>query len=213
MALVRVTAPASPVLTLAEAADHLRVKLAGSPPAYPEAALITAYVQAAIDDVDGADGWLNRALVTQTWRSSGDRFPRGSGSAAAIVLPLTSALPQASPPATVVSEITYVDSAGAAQSVSAASYRVLVEREPNIVEPLHGTTWPAVRRQRDAVAITYTAGYGAPADVPELIKSYLRLRVAELFELREASVVGQSIAPNPFVQRALQNYRLRVSER
>lgn len=209
MDLVRVTAPAEDVVSLVEARLHLDVDTEGSPPTSEHDDLITAAIAAATADLDGAEGWLGRALVTQTWKRLLPRFPAGCGSTAGILLPLTSAKAVTSPPATVVSAITYIDADGAETTLAPAAYRVLSEAEPNIVEPLYGTAWPATRTTRHAVAITYTAGYGAAAAVPEPIRSYVKVRVRQFYDNPSLVQVGTIVSEMPFYRDSLENYRLR----
>lgn len=209
MDLVRVTAPAEPVLSLAEAREHLDIDTEGSPPTSDHDELIEKLVAAATAELDGLDGWLGRALVTQSWKLLLPRFPGSSGSCAGILLPLTSARPVTSPPATVVSEISYIDSAGVAQVLDLAGVRVLTEADPNIVEPLYGTLWPTTRATRHAVAITYEAGYGAAAAVPEDIKAYMKVRLRQLYDNPSLITIGTIVGETPFYRNSLENYRQR----
>jgi hypothetical protein len=78
------------------------------------------------------------------------------------------------------------------------------------VEPAFGAAWPAIRRQSGAVSIDYICGYGAPADVPELIRCYIRLRVGQFYEHREMVAVGVSAVPVPYLRDSLESYRRRV---
>jgi uncharacterized phiE125 gp8 family phage protein len=189
-------APAiAPVLSLEEARLHLRVDAAGG--SHPDDTLIQAYVQAATDELDGGDGWLGRALCTQQWLLTLDSFPAG-----AIKLPL--------PPLQTVDSIGYVSLDGAAQTLSPSAYRVLDWSDPARVEPVYGTSWPATRGQADAVSITFTCGFGDPADVPELIRNYIRLRVGQSYENRELVAMGVTIAEIPFLRDSLENFRRSV---
>lgn len=62
MMLARVTPPAGFPLTEEEVKLHLRVS------ANDEMETIQALLRTAVDELDGKSGWLNRALLTQTWR-------------------------------------------------------------------------------------------------------------------------------------------------
>jgi uncharacterized phiE125 gp8 family phage protein len=210
MELVRVEAPADPVITLEEARLHLRVEPVGSPPVHEEDELITAAISSSTQELDGVDGWLGRALVTQKWKLVLPGFPDGCGRYGLIRLPLTSAAPVTSPPTQLVDSITYVASDGTVTVLDAAAYRVLGEFDPNVVEPTFGTVWPSTRRQSDAVSITYTAGYGAAAAVPASIKSYMLVRIGQLYEHRELVLAGAAIAPVPYLRDSLEGYRQRV---
>lgn len=56
-----------------------------------------------------------------------------------------------------------------------------------------------------AVRITYTAGYGGAADVPQTIKQALLLLVAYWYENREAAVGGTDVKTLPYAYQALIN--------
>jgi uncharacterized phiE125 gp8 family phage protein len=188
-----------PVLSLTEARQHLRVDAFGSPlPEHEDDTLVRSYVQAAINELDGIDGWLGRALVTQSWRLTLDYFP-----ASPIKLPL--------PPFQSLTAITYVDGDGAEQTLPAAAYRVISsDSDPAQVEPAFGTSWPATRDQSGAVSITYVCGYGEPADVPELIRNYIRVRLGQFYEQRELVAMALPIQPVPFLRESLESFRRRV---
>lgn len=205
-ALVRVVAPTEPVLSLEEARAHLKVDAWGSPPVHPDDTYIQACVQAAIDELDGVDGWLGRALVTQTWDLILDAFPEGK-----IKLPLTSPQLPTSPALEIVESITYIASDGTENVMDAADYRMVSRADPCFVEPVYGTSWPATREVSQAVTIRYVAGYGAASAVPEIIKSYLKLRIGQFYAHREMVIAGATIAPLPFARESLEGVRYRGS--
>src|SRR5262245_7038895 len=174
MALTLVTAPAVTPLTLAEVKKHLRVSSSDQDD------LITIYLKAATDYLDGEHGFLGRALVTQTWLLTIDEFPT-----AEIKLPL--------PPLQSVTSVKYDDSAGVEQTVASTDYYVDTASEPGWVVPLANVSWPTTLDAINAVRIEYVAGYPADsssppdlaANVPFNIKAGLMLMIAELFERRE----------------------------
>ncbi len=188
-----------PVMSLAEARQHLRVDAFGSPmPAHPDDTLIQSYVLAAVNEIDGDDGWLGRALVTQTWRLDIDYFP-----ACPILLPL--------PPFQSLTSITYIDSDGVEQTLASSAYRVVASgSDPAQVEPAYGTSWPATRNQSAAVSITYVCGYGDPTDVPELIRNYIRVRLGQFYEQRELVAMALPIQAVPFLRHSLESFRRSV---
>jgi uncharacterized phiE125 gp8 family phage protein len=197
--MTRIGEAPAPVLSLEEARLHLRVSAAVTPmPPHPDDPLIRVFVATATGDIDGIDGWLGRALVTQSWRLTLDAFP-----ASAIKLPL--------PPLQRVEQIAYVAPSGAAMTLPASAYRVLTwDSDPGRVEPAYGTTWPAVRRQAAAVTIDYTCGFGDPAAVPEPIRSYIRLRLGQLYENRELVAIGVTVAEIPHLVGNLDSFRRSV---
>lgn len=101
-------------------------------------------ITGAVRDVER---WTRRALITQTWQLTMTRFPDWE-----IVLPR--------PPLQSVTSIQYVDEAGVTQTLSPALYQVSSD-QPAIVQPAYNEVWPVTRvSTRDAVTITYVAGYG-----------------------------------------------------
>ncbi|MEM6847594.1 MAG: head-tail connector protein, partial [Pseudomonadota bacterium] len=104
MALILTSGPAVLPLTLAEAKDHLRVAHSD------EDTLITRLIETATQHVDGLDGILGRACITQTWTLTLDAFP------SVIILPL--------PPCQSVAAITYIDTNGASQTLAVSRYQV-----------------------------------------------------------------------------------------
>ena len=120
-----------------------------------------------------AETYTGRALITQTLVLNLDRFPCGP-----IVIPR--------PPLQSVSSIKYIDDSGVQQTLSTSLYRVVLTREPAIVEPAYGETWPATRTLSDAVEVEFVAGYGDDADaVPANIKHAITMMVGEWLEYRE----------------------------
>ena len=166
MALRLTSGPAVLPLTLAEAKDHLRVEHSD------EDDLITRLIETATQHVDGIDGILGRACITQTWTLTLDAFP------AAIILPL--------PPCQSVDAITYIDTDGASQTLAVSGYPATGVGGAARVHPAFDTQWPATRVVPEAVSVTFTAGYGdTGADVPAPIRSAILMHVAHLYEHRE----------------------------
>lgn len=191
--LTLVTAPASLPLTVEAAKVATRVC------DDTDDEFIRTLIKAAARLVDGRDGYLGRALISQRWKLILDSFPDGSGK---IIIPL--------PPLQTVHSIIYIDEAGASQTLATDKYRVVSDVEPAFIEPLYGTEWPWTRDVEGTVRIEFTAGYGATWDkVPDEIRTYLSLQVAEWYNNRELNIVGTSISEIPHVRNMLENVRIR----
>lgn len=188
MPTVLVTAPTAEPVSLAEAKLHLRVDDNADDALI--AALITAARQHAEHDT-------RRALVTQTWKLALDAFPDG-------MVRLEHA------PVSEVVSVVYTDPNGTVQALDAAAYKLDAISEPCRLVPSYGNSWPASRSEVNAVAITYTCGYGQPEAVPESIKRWMLLRIGALYENREEVLTGRAItlAPLPFVDALLAPYRV-----
>ena len=159
-----------------------------------------------------AEAWTGRQLVTATWRLSLDSFyaqaleprpgvnvanlagalaasadawrvwqERGGGWGAGDVGVLR--LPR--PPQAAVLSVQYVDPTGTLQTAPASLYQVDADREPARLAPAYGQVWPATRAQMAAVQVTYQAGYGGPAAVPDDLKAAIRLLACHYYEHRE----------------------------
>lgn len=192
-ALVRVTAPVLEPLTLAEAAEHLRlIASSDSPPVYPQEDKVEKLIRSVREHLDGKDGWLGRALCTQTWDLKLPGFPRSE----CIVIPL--------PPLREIVSISYVDPAGDTQTLDdSPSDWQLLAGEPARIIPAYGTVWPATRDIPDAVTIRFTAGYTVEGEespdnpltlMPGPIKDAMLLLIEDRFANRGNEVIGVSTA-------------------
>lgn len=171
LALTCTTAPEQEPVSLEDAKEHLRVE------GEDEDALIAMKLAAARSELEET---IRRAIITQTWRLKLDAFPDGAGD---ILLPR--------PPLQSVTSITYVDADGATQTLATSVYEAQADEEPARVTLKYGQNWPAVRDQPNAVTVTFEAGYGdSPEDVPAPLRAWLLLRMAELYENREPTVIG-----------------------
>lgn len=173
MRLVRTSAPAVEPVSLDEAKAHLRID------GTDEDALIASLISAAAARLDGRDGVLGRCLITQSWRLTLDGF------APEIELPL--------PPVQSVDSIVYDAPDGSEQTLASESYRALGlgDAASARLRPTPGLGWPPVATASATVRITLTAGYGPqPADVPEPIRTAIKMHVGHLFEHRESVLIG-----------------------
>lgn len=167
--LVREVAPDEALLDLDETKAHLRVDHAG------EDALISGLIDAATDYLDGRDGVLGRALVTQTWKLVLSHPPSGRS----LTLPL--------PVVQSVTGITYYDADNSSQTWDSSNYRLVVRSEDAAIELVSGATWPSVYDRGDALTVEYVTGYGGPASVPQTIRHAARMLVAYWYDNRAAA--------------------------
>ena len=172
-----------------EAKAHLRVEDTD------EDDLIDALIIAAHEKLDGWNGDLGTALITQTWRISFDQFPGGR----------TFHLPFG-PIQTVT--LNYYDGDNADQTFTAFSVHE-DDVSPFVYLDEAQDSWPATSIRPDAVRFTVEAGYGDnPDDVPQPIRQAMLLMIGHWHENREQSVVGLSVNELPLgVKALLQNYR------
>jgi uncharacterized phiE125 gp8 family phage protein len=191
MSLVLITAPAVEPITLVEARAHLRITADGSPPTHADDDYVTALIQAARQHLDGKDGWLNRALITQTWELVLDEFPDQE-----IRIPL--------PPLQSITSIKYDDADGVEQTVDPANYVVDTKAQPGWVVPVSTYSWPSTMDTINAVRVRFAAGYGAAGtNVPMPIRQAMLLLVGAWYQSRESVVIGTIVNELPMAVDAL----------
>jgi len=187
MRLIVVTPPA-PFVAIADVRQHLRLGDDDS-----QDALVSAYIAAACESIDGPLTWLGRAIGMQTIEA---RLP-AAGSCIRL-------------PGKTVNElvsIAYLDAAGAEQSADIAGFDLL---GADLFVP--GSLWPwaAGISHPEGVRIRYKAGY-QPDRVPAPIKVAVMLMVGDLFQNRETVAVGVSASAVPMsttVETLLGPYRV-----
>jgi len=196
---------------------------------------------------DSEDAWLGivlskareqaeiqcrRALITQQWVMTMDRFPRpGAETSSANWYgpswgtgpgPLTMARPDGQsldeiylpkPPLVSVDSITYIDETGTQQTLDPSAYIVDGMSEPARLVPVPGTSWPATQRRVNSISVTFTCGYGnAGTDVPSGIRVWMLMMAGTLYENRELIAVlnrGQ-IKELPIFDGLLDDYRVQT---
>lgn len=173
MGLSLKTKPAGLAVDLAEAKKHLKIFHNESD------SEVSALVVAAAERVENYTG---RALLTQTWTMTLDRFP------------LCIRVPR--PPLVAVTHIKYLDeSTGVLTTLAADQYRVTQHEEPARIEPAYGESWPTPRPVSEAIQIEFEAGYGDTHEtVPAVLKHAIKLMIGEWDQYREGlGVTGRDI--------------------
>lgn len=188
----RITAPEVEPVTLAEAKAQGIIETS----AYD--VLVSSKLKAAREWVEKYTG---RALVAQTWRTQFDHFPCG-------IIRLNH------PPLQSVTSITYIDTDGSSQVLSAAAYIVDTNAEPGRVAEAYGYTWPATQERIGAVTIESVHGYDGTGDspidlsnIPQDIKDAILILFTDLYQNREQSVIGLDYNVNSTVESLLWGHR------
>ena len=176
--LTLVTEPTEEPVSVAEAKIHLRITNSAEDTSI--GSLITASRQV-------AENATRRVFVTQTWEGRLDRFPR-----------YDKGFEVPKPPLRSVSKIEYVDDDGVTQTLPSSDYQVDVHSLQGRVAPAFDKSWPTTRDDTlNAVIVTFEAGYGAAAAVPQAIKQAMLLHIGTLYEHREDTVIGLNAVPLP----------------
>lgn len=152
-----------------------------------EDTLITSLVQSAIASLDGREGLLGRAIVSQTWRL--DCVGPVVGIRAGIIrLRLGNVL-----------TISSVTSLINGSSTPWTGFQLQHDEIGAYVEPQESQSWPSYDQRDDAISVTFTAGYGAASAVPETVKHAIKVLAAARYHNRESAVYPpgflQLIAP------------------
>lgn len=180
--------PATALISTSDLQSQLRLDLSD------DSTFVGTLAAAAIELLDGRDGILGRALVSQTWALTLDAFPPSAQDAIRIPLP----------PLQSVTSIAYIDGDGASQTWASSNYVVDTAAEPGLVRLAWNASWPETRRQANAVTVTFVAGYGDAADdVPQPIRQAALMLAAQWYEHRQPIVVGASVEELPMAARAL----------
>ena len=185
-----VTQPSVEPVSLAEAKSHLRVDHDD------EDTLIQAQIIAAREWVEDYIGYVT---VQRQLRLTLDYLPAGD----TITLPRSKLIS--------IDSVEYVDRDGVTQTWDASNYSADTYAEEGRLIRDPDSDWPNVRAQRQAVIITYTAGWpddGASppdyaANVPESIKAAIKLTLGNLYENRESVIVGTIATELPLAVKSL----------
>lgn len=149
------------LLSVADLKATRRVKHSQEDTLYSDA------IEEAFDFFD-AKGWLNRAILTQTWKAYPTKWDT------VIELPF--------PPLQSVTSITYTDTDGATQTLSTDIYGVSTKGLFGSVYLKTDQDWPDLYTDPDPICITFDCGYGAAAAVPAGIRKAIKLLATHYFE-------------------------------
>lgn len=108
-------------------------------------------------------------------------------------------------PLTEVSSIQYYDSSNQLQTLNSANYDVYTHKEPGEIKIINS---PGVYERDDAIIITYKAGYANLANIPESVKIWLKMSVANKFIFRTPQLVGATVGTVEEIDEILFNERV-----
>lgn len=84
-------------------------------------------------------------------------------------------------PVTEIDSVTYLNGSGARVEWDSGDWRADLSREPGIILPAFGKTWPVAWRTVGSVIVTTSVGYALPADVPDFAKQIILFLVGHWF--------------------------------
>lgn len=150
--------------------------------------------------------YLNRTLLTRTYLYTLNSFTcvlRGElddfwYEPTAMNSRITPYITLPYPPLRAVASVKYYDDAGVLQTISPGNYQVDARREPGVILPVYGYSWPSPKTMLNAVEIEYTAGYGDLfSTLPDDLRHGVMMLIGHLNENRETTT-PLSLADVPF---------------
>jgi uncharacterized phiE125 gp8 family phage protein len=199
MNIIVVQQPPFEPLNLAEIYVHLRLDLADGEANHPDDAALRGMIKAARLQCEKV---TRRSFIQQTLRLVTGSF---------------NAIELHRPPVQYVETVQYFDADNVLQTVAAADWYVTDDLVPQL-RLVSNWSSPTLYNRPDAVRVDYVAGYepiGSPPttqwdyaeNVPEDLKSAMKLIVGDMYEVREGSIIG-SRDVNPAVEALLSAYRV-----
>lgn len=187
MPTIKIAETGEEPVSLDEARLHLRVDPGDEDPLI--AALITAARQM-------CEGELRRAIVTANFELRADRFP--------------DALRLEWPRVLDIDAVEYLDADGVLRTLDPADY--VLDASCDVaaawLAPARGKAWPDTSDEINAVRVRYTSGFGdTPAAVPQVVKSWILLHTAAMYENREA-LAAKDMKSLPFLAGLIDQYRV-----
>lgn len=179
MTLMLTSGPAEEPVTIDEMRAQLRLD------GMEEDALLAAFITAARSILEAE---TRLAFVTQGWRLLLDRWPNGE-----IVLPLA--------PVSEVTRLALIGNGGETHELDAALFATALAGDTPRLAPLGPL--PAPTRCIGAIAIDFTAGYGAAEAVPAPLKQAIKMLVAHWFEARIPVAFGDAPSEVPLTVASL----------
>ena len=188
--LTRTTDPAETPVSVGE------VKAALSIHTSDDDALITTYLNAAIEHLDGPLNLLGKSMVSQVWTQA-QRAPV-SGRLDLRLVPVIS-----------VDQITYYDSDNVQQTDTVSNYDLIKGDDFAYLDPKPGFAWPTTYDRDDALTVTVTTGYADASAVPNPLKVAIFMLIGSWYARREGLSEGAVLPiPNGFDQ-LINNHRVR----
>jgi len=148
-----------------------------------------------------AEAYTNRAFITRQFELTLDQFPTGiipwwdgvqEGTIRAFAGDGIITLPK--PPLVTVQSVQYYDLTNTLLTVDPSTYYVDAASEPARIVLNLGATWPVDTRDRAAVLVTYTAGFGSTSGaMPGVVQAAILAHVRDTTERPNASIASESI--------------------
>lgn len=148
-----------------------------------------------------AEAYTNRSFITRTLQHQRDTFPTGNipwwdgirdGSIRSFTRDAFIPLPK--PPALTLVSFQYIDISNTLRTVNPDTYYLDAMNEPARLILNYGSSWPVDARDRAAVQITYTAGYGpTSASLPTAIITAILTHARDAINRPNGAIKSESI--------------------
>lgn len=192
MTIKLIAAPATEPVSRADAKLWCRIDAADT----TEDALIDMLIASARIRAEHITG---RSFLSQTWERVIDAFPEVE-------------LELGVPPVMSISQITYVDAAGAVQTLAPTAYVLDADQEPGWALPAQGNEWPVTLLDTaNAVRVRFISGYADSSNkICAPLWQWMHMQIATAWQFRSQIVAGMTIAelPGRYVDRLLDPYRI-----
>jgi hypothetical protein len=186
-----ITPPTTLPISAADACNELNLPLSEAPRV--ERVIRTA--------TELAEAFTNRSFITRTLQLQLDAFPNGTipwwdgvrqGSIRQFTRDAFIALPK--PPAIALTSFQYINLANQLTTVNTSTYYLDSINEPARIILNYGSSWPSDARDRAAVLITYTAGYGATsASLPSAIIDAILMHTRDQINRPNGTIESETI--------------------
>ena len=157
----------TPATTLPVAVDSIKSLLRLDVADTSEDAFIGALIMSATDQVEK---YLKRDLLTKTYTLYLDRF--------------TGLIEIRRSPLRAITSIRYDNIDNVDTLLSAATYNIVYNNDFSNIQLAPTQVWPVLYNKRQAVRITFTAGYGIATDIPVAIQHAISLIALNMYENR-----------------------------
>ena len=206
-----ITPPSVEPITVNDALAHMNLTSDET-----QGQLVELYIQAAREQ---AETYMGRALITQEWRLTLDRWPvQGEAWWDGVMQGAISELRRGRDtwvilprhPLLSVDEITVFDDAGNPEDVPVSQFIVDTQQEPGRMVLKSSNAWPIALQSANAIQVDYTAGYGpAGNDVPAAITLGLLNMVASMYEHRGDHCSAEDAMRQSGAQAIFDRFRVR----
>jgi hypothetical protein len=189
--VTRTTAPATEPVTLEDAKAWMRIDIDD------DDALITSLIVAAREY---AEKYLGRALVTQTWKYSLDMVRSRLGDdlgagwydmpVSELFEPMPRVIDLPYKPLISITSVTTYSPDNTSAVYSASNYIADTANGRLVLDET--AAWPSPLRDRAAIEVVYVTGYGSTLNVPDGIKTAIKMHAQKMYDERIICELPQS---------------------